>query len=73
MPCSTGKILDRLGGGIDVLARGERMLEIGCPPDAKMALFRDLGDAWQVVEDVKIETPGLPALYSRLVEREEGR
>ena len=25
------------------------------------------------VEDVAIETPGLPALYSRLIDREEGR
>ncbi len=72
-PCSTGRILERLGDGIELLARGERMLEVGCRPGAKAALFQGLGDAWQVVEDVTIETPGLPALYSRLVEREEGR
>jgi hypothetical protein len=49
------------------------MLEVGCRPDAKAALFQSLGDAWQVVEDVTLETPGLPALYSRLVEREDAR
>lgn len=72
-PCSTGRILDRLGDGVEVLARSERMLEIGCRPDAKVALFQSLGDAWQVIEDVALETPGLPALYSRLVEQEDGR
>ena len=70
-PCSTGRILSRLGGGVEVLHRSERVVEIGCRPEAKVALFERLGDAWEAVEDVALETPGLPALYSRLVEQEE--
>lgn len=70
-PCSTGQILDRLGGGVEVIARSERTLEIGCPPDAKVVLFQSLGEAWRAIEDVALETPGLQAIYSRLVERED--
>lgn len=72
-PCSTGLVLARLGDAVEVLARSERVLEIGCPPAAKAALFQSLGDAWRLVEDVTLETPGLPELYRRLVEREDGR
>ncbi len=72
-PCSTGKVLDRIGGDVEVLARDVRMLEIGCPPDAKMAVFQRLGEAWQVIEDVALETPDLQAIYRRLIEREQGQ
>ena len=41
---------------------------LAAPP---AALFKRLGDAWEAVEDVALDTPGLPALYSRLVEQEE--
>jgi Cu-processing system ATP-binding protein len=72
-PCSTGRILAKLEGMAEVLSRGEREIVLGCVAAAKPALFRALDETWQVVEDVAIEVPGLPALYSRLVEREEGR
>jgi Cu-processing system ATP-binding protein len=72
-PCSTGRILAKIEGMADVLSRGEREIELGCATAAKPALFRALDEAWQVVEDVAIEVPGLPALYSRLVELEDGR
>ena len=72
-PCSTGRILTKLEGMAEVLSRSEREIELGCVAGAKPALFRALDDAWQVVEDVAIEVPGLPALYSRLVELEDGR
>ena len=70
-PCKTGRLLERLGSAVEVVARSERLLEVTCPPDAKAGLLRSLDDLWQVVEDVALETPGLPAIYSALVARED--
>lgn len=69
--CNTGRLLERLGPAVEVVARSERLLEATCPPEAKAGLLRSLDDLWSVVEDVAVETPGLPAVYSALVAREE--
>jgi Cu-processing system ATP-binding protein len=71
VPCSTGRLLERFGEAVDVIERSDRTLEVSCCPEAKTALLRGLGELWELVEDVTLETPGLPAIYSRLVEREE--
>jgi Cu-processing system ATP-binding protein len=71
VPCSTGRLLERFGDGVEVISRSERLLEVGCEPEDKAALLRSLDDLWQVIEDVSLETPGLPAIYARLVEVEE--
>mgnify|MGYP000173545847 CR=1 FL=1 len=70
-PCNTGRLLERLGSAVEVVARGERLLEVTCPPEAKAGLLRRLDDLWQVIDDVALETPGLPAVYSALVARED--
>jgi len=70
-PCSTGRLLERFGDGVEVISRSERLLEVGCKPEDKAALLRSLDDLWQVIEDVTLETPGLPAIYTRLVEGED--
>lgn len=67
--CSTGRLLERFGEQVEVVARGERLLEVACRADAKAKLLGSLGELWQVVEDVTLEAPGLPAVYSRLVDR----
>ena len=72
-PCSTGRLLERLGPQAEVIERSERMLEVGCPPAAKAALLAGLGDAWPLIEDIALENPGLPAIYNRLIEREDAR
>ncbi|MEO3429321.1 ABC transporter ATP-binding protein [Pelagibius sp. CAU 1746] len=72
-PCSTGRLLERLGDQVEVVARGERLLEVACAPAAKARLLGNLGELWEVVEDVALEVPGLPAVYSRLVGKEEGQ
>jgi Cu-processing system ATP-binding protein len=72
-PCSTGRLLAHLGDGVEILERDDSMIEIGCAPAAKAGLFQRLGAAWAVVEDVTLETPGLPAIYQRLVEQEDRR
>lgn len=69
--CNTGRLLERIGPSVEVVARSERLLEVTCPPEAKAALLRSLDDLWAVVEDVALETPGLPAVYSALIERED--
>ena len=69
-PCSTGRLLERIGPWVEVAERGERVLEVICPPEVKAQLLRSLDDLWQVVEDVALETPGLAAIYSALVGRE---
>jgi len=73
VPCSTGRLLERLGAAAEVISRGECHLEVGCRPADKAALLRSLEDLWQLVEDVSLETPGLPAIYGRLVEAEDGQ
>jgi Cu-processing system ATP-binding protein len=70
-PCSTARLLDRFGPDIQVMERGESVLEVACAPEAKVALLRGLGDLWPLIEDLTLEVPGLPAVYSRLVERED--
>ena len=72
-PCSTGRLLARLGEGVEVFSRGEREVEIGCAPEAKVALLQRIESGWTEIEDVVIEMPGLPELYRGLVEREDGR
>ena len=69
--CNTGRLLDRIGPWVEVVGRSERLLEVTCRPEAKAALLRSLDDLWSVVEDVALETPGLPAVYSALIERED--
>jgi Cu-processing system ATP-binding protein len=71
VPCSIGQLLERFGKEVEVIERSDRTLEVGCRPEDKTALLRGLGELWELVEDVALETPGLPAIYSRLVEREE--
>lgn len=70
-PCTTGQLLARLGDGIEVFERTDRVLDIGCSPQAKVGVFRQLGDTWRSIEDITLDTPGLPAIYSRLVDKEE--
>ena len=72
-PCSTGRLLERLGPGVEVLERSDSVLQVACRPEAKAALLRSLEDAWSCVEDVTLEVPGLPAIYNRLIEREDAR
>lgn len=71
--CSTGRLLERFGDEVEVMARGERLLEVACAPEAKARLLGSLGELWEVVEDVTLEVPGLPAVYGRLVEKEEAQ
>ncbi|MGD1880205.1 MAG: ABC transporter ATP-binding protein [Kiloniellaceae bacterium] len=71
VPCSTGRLLERFGDAVEVFERSDRMLEVGCRPEAKAALLRGLGELWDLIEDVTLETPGLPAIYSKLIERED--
>jgi Cu-processing system ATP-binding protein len=71
--CSTGRLLERFGSQVEVIERSERRLEVGCRPEDKAGLLRSLGDLWQDVDDVVLEMPGLPEIYSRLVEREEAK
>jgi Cu-processing system ATP-binding protein len=68
--CSTGRLLQRIGAWVEVVERGESVLEVTCRPEVKAALLRSLDDLWPLVGDVALETPGLPAVYSALVERE---
>ena len=70
-PCNTGRLLERIGPWAQVVERGERLLEVTCRPEAKAQLLRSLDDLWPVVEDVALETPGLTAIYSALVGRED--
>jgi hypothetical protein len=63
--------LERLGDDVAVVERSERLLEIACRPDHKTALLGRLDGLWQLVDDVTLLTPGLPAIYSRLVEEVE--
>lgn len=72
-PCSSGRLLERFDGQVEVVARDERLLEVACAPEAKARLLGSLGELWEVVEDVTLEAPGLPAVYSRLVEKEEAQ
>ena len=72
-PCSTGRLLERLGASVEIFERSERRLEIGCPAAEKTKMLRRLGDLWQLIGDVEVKTPGLPEIYSRLVDREEAR
>ena len=69
--CSTGRLLERIGAWVEVVERGESVLEVTCRPEVKAALLRSLDDLWPLVEDVALETPGLPAVYSALVEQED--
>jgi Cu-processing system ATP-binding protein len=71
--CSTGRLLERFGSQVEVIERSERLLEVGCRPEDKAGLLRSLGDLWQDVDDVVLEMPGLPEIYSCLVEREEAK
>jgi Cu-processing system ATP-binding protein len=72
-PCTTGQLLERFGDDVEVIERGDRVLEIGCRPEDKVALLRRLDGLWQQVEDVSLETPGLAEVYNRLVEREDAK
>lgn len=72
-PCSTGQLLERFAGDVEVMERGDRVLEIGCRPDDKMAMLRRLDGLWQQIEDMSLETPGLAEVYNSLVEREEAK
>jgi Cu-processing system ATP-binding protein len=72
-PCTTGQLLERFGDGVEVIERGDRVLEIGCRPEAKVALLRRLDGLWQQVEDLSLETPGLAEIYNRLVELEDAK
>lgn len=69
--CNTARLLERIAPWAEVVGRSERLLEVTCRPQAKAALLRSLDDLWAVVEDVALETPGLPAVYSALIERED--
>src|SRR3546814_390076 len=70
-PCNTGRLLERIGPWVEVAERGERLLEVTCRPETKAQLLRSLDDLWQVVDDVALETPGLPDVYSALIGRED--
>jgi Cu-processing system ATP-binding protein len=72
-PCTTGQLLERFGDDVEVIERGDRVLEIGCRPEDKVALLRRLDGLWQQVEDVSLETPGLAEIYNRLVELEDAK
>ena len=69
-PCTTARVLARLGDRVEVLARGETHLALACEQTNKMALLQRVADAPEIV-DIEIESPGLEALYGRLIRREE--
>jgi len=70
-PCNTGRLLERFGSDVEVIGRCESRLEVGCAAMEKTELLRRLDGLWHLIVDFNVDSPGLPAVYSHLVEKEE--
>ncbi|SMF21604.1 Cu-processing system ATP-binding protein [Tistlia consotensis] len=64
--CTTGRVLERLSGYAEPLARSERHLELAVAAADRAALIHDLDRLRDLVEEVEIQSPGLDALYRHL-------
>lgn len=68
-PCSTAQILKRLPDHVRCVTRSEDMLALAVPPEAKLAVLRQVAEMSDLVHDIEMKSPGLEDVYRRLVER----
>lgn len=68
VPCSTGRVLQRLPAGVRCVHRGEAELSLLVPAGMKMDVLRALLAMADMVLDVEVTAPGLQQLYGQLVD-----